>query len=229
LAAVAYQLSHRQIDDLDALRKWLSVLVVPGASLGGARPRANFTEADGSLWIAKFPARDDDRDVGAWEYVTHQMATKAGIDVPEVLNLVFFKQVHSKTKFWQMIGRGTRLCENLYAPDKHKSFFNIFDFCQNFEFFKQNPNIGEGSKADSLDTRLFKMRLNLLNEIDSSNRPKAVGDAEQQEKDLRFETSDLLHGIVSNMTLDNIIVRPQRQYVEKYSVKDIWKKLTLSE
>ena len=73
------------------------------------------------------------------------------------------------------------------------------------------------------------MRLNLLNEIDSSNRPKAVGDAEQQEKDLRVETSELLHGIVSNMTLDNIIVRPQRQYVEKYSVKDIWKRLTLSE
>ena len=152
-----------------------------------------------------------------------------GIDVPEVLNLVFFKQVHSKTKFWQMIGRGTRLCADLYAPNKDKKFFNIFDFCQNFEFFKQNPNIGEGSKADSLDTRLFKMRLNLLTEIDSVNRPKAVGEAAQQETELRAQTSDLLHGIVSNMTLDNIIVRPQRQYVEKYSVKDIWKRMTLSE
>jgi serine/threonine-protein kinase HipA len=82
LEAVAYQLSNRRIDDLDALRKWLAVLVAPGASLGGARPKANFTEADGSLWIGKFPARDDDRDVGAWEYVVHGLATKAGIDVP---------------------------------------------------------------------------------------------------------------------------------------------------
>ena len=82
LEAVAYQLSSRRIDDLDALRKWLTVLVAPGASLGGARPKANFTEADGSLWIGKFPARDDDRDVGAWEYVAHSLAKKAGVDVP---------------------------------------------------------------------------------------------------------------------------------------------------
>ena len=82
LEAVAYQLSSRRIHDLDALRKWLAVLVAPGASLGGARPKANFTEADGTLWIGKFPARDDDRDVGAWEYVVHGLATKAGIDVP---------------------------------------------------------------------------------------------------------------------------------------------------
>ncbi len=95
LEAVAYQLSHRQIDDLDALRKWLSVLVAPGASLGGARPKANFTEKDGSLWIAKFPARDDDRDVGAWEFVTHQMATKAGIDVPEARLLRLNNDFHT--------------------------------------------------------------------------------------------------------------------------------------
>lgn len=82
LEAVAYQLSSRRIDDLDALRKWLSVLVAPGASLGGARPKANFTESDGSLWIGKFPARDDDRDVGAWELLAHSLALKAGVDVP---------------------------------------------------------------------------------------------------------------------------------------------------
>lgn len=82
LEAVAYQLSGRHIDDLDALRKWLTVLVAPGASLGGARPKANFTEADGSLWIGKFPARDDDRDIGAWEHVVHGLAGIAGVDVP---------------------------------------------------------------------------------------------------------------------------------------------------
>lgn len=83
LEAVAYQLSSRRIDDLDALRRWLAVLVAPGASLGGARPKANFTQADGSLWIGKFPARDDDRDVGAWEHVASALARKAGIEVPQ--------------------------------------------------------------------------------------------------------------------------------------------------
>jgi serine/threonine-protein kinase HipA len=83
LEQVAMQLSSRRIDDLDALRRWLAVLVAPGASLGGARPKANFCESDGNLWIGKFPARDDDRDVGAWEYVTHTLAQRAGIDVPK--------------------------------------------------------------------------------------------------------------------------------------------------
>jgi serine/threonine-protein kinase HipA len=82
LEAVAFNLSNRRIDDLDALRKWLAVLVAPGASLGGARPKANFTAADGTLWIGKFPARDDDRDVGAWEYVVNALARRARIDVP---------------------------------------------------------------------------------------------------------------------------------------------------
>jgi len=82
LEAVAWLLSSRRIDDLDALRKWLAVLVAPGASLGGARPKANFTETDGSLWIGKFPAQDDDRDMGAWEYIVHTLAHKADVDVP---------------------------------------------------------------------------------------------------------------------------------------------------
>lgn len=82
LEAVAYELSGRRIDDLQALRRWLAVLVAPGASLGGARPKANFTDVENALWIGKFPARDDDRDVGAWEFVLHGLAQDAGIDVP---------------------------------------------------------------------------------------------------------------------------------------------------
>ena len=82
LEAVALELSQRRIDNLSALRKWLAVLVAPGASLGGARPKANFTEVDGSLWIAKFPSREDERDVGAWEWVVHALALKAQLDVP---------------------------------------------------------------------------------------------------------------------------------------------------
>ena len=66
-----------------------------------------------------------------------------GIDVPEVVNLVFFKPVRSKTKFWQMLGRGTRLCPDLFGPGKDKKDFFIFDFCGNLEFFSQDvPGVG---------------------------------------------------------------------------------------
>jgi serine/threonine-protein kinase HipA len=82
LEAVARDISAKRIDDLEALRQWLKVLVAAGASLGGARPKASFAETNGSLWIAKFPARDDTRDVGAWEAVVQRLAARAGIDVP---------------------------------------------------------------------------------------------------------------------------------------------------
>src|SRR6185436_1328136 len=67
-----------------------------------------------------------------------------GIDVPEVVNLVFFKLVRSKTKFWQMIGRGTRLCPSLFGPGKNKEFFFLFDYCQNLEYFSQELAATEG-------------------------------------------------------------------------------------
>ena len=83
LAAIAKELTRKNINDLDKLRRWLAVLVAPGASLGGARPKANFCDRDGSLWIAKFPAHDDDRDIGAWEAVAWWLARQAGIDMAE--------------------------------------------------------------------------------------------------------------------------------------------------
>lgn len=82
LSEIALQLSRKRIDDLAPLARWLSVLVAPGASLGGARPKANCREIDGSLWIAKFPAADDDRDVGGWEGIAHSLAVSAGVKVP---------------------------------------------------------------------------------------------------------------------------------------------------
>jgi serine/threonine-protein kinase HipA len=83
LESVAYELTRHRIDRLDQLRQWLAVLVAPGASLGGARPKANFSHPDDSLWIAKFPSRDDRRDMAAWETLTHRLAARAGIVVPE--------------------------------------------------------------------------------------------------------------------------------------------------
>jgi len=82
LEIVAREITAKRIDDLKALRQWLKVLVAPGASLGGARPKASFTETNGSLWIAKFPAHDDTRDVGAWEGLAQHLAARVGIEVP---------------------------------------------------------------------------------------------------------------------------------------------------
>src|SRR5215510_10376095 len=79
-----------------------------------------------------------------------------GIDIPEILNLVFFKLVRSKTKFWQMVGRGTRLCEDLFAPGQHKEFFYVLDYCQNLEYFSQDIPGTEGYVAASLGKRLFE-------------------------------------------------------------------------
>ena len=88
-----------------------------------------------------------------------------GIDVPEVANLVFFKPVYSKIKFWQMIGRGTRLCPDLFGPDDGKQDFRVFDFCFNFDFFRENPEGIEGRGIVPLGTRLFRSRVQLLTHV----------------------------------------------------------------
>jgi type I restriction enzyme R subunit len=156
-----------------------------------------------------------------------------GIDVPEVVNLVFFKIVRSKTKFWQMVGRGTRLCKDLFAPGEHKQSFYIFDFCQNLEFFSQNPNVSDGSATEPLSTRLFKGRLLMIAELDSkqANGPRA---GEQPpppygghltDQQLRTDTAALLHQSVAAMNTDNFVVRPQRKYVERFAKSDAWQTL----
>ena len=79
-----------------------------------------------------------------------------GIDVPEVVNLVFFKMVRSKSKFWQMIGRGTRLCPDLFGPGADKEDFFVFDFCGNLEYFSQDLPGSEGrprSRSPSASSR----------------------------------------------------------------------------
>jgi len=94
LADIARELTARRIDDLEQLRRWLAVLVAPGASLGGARPKANFTQSDGTLWIGKFPAMHDNRDAGAWEYVAYRLGQRASLDLPSA-QLVRFGDFHT--------------------------------------------------------------------------------------------------------------------------------------
>jgi type I restriction enzyme R subunit len=148
-----------------------------------------------------------------------------GIDVPEIVNLVFFKRVMSKTKFWQMIGRGTRLSPNLFGPDKHKAFFYVFDYCQNLEFFSQNPETSEGSSGESLNKRLFKLRLELITELDKERLPLSTA-REEPELDLRDATVELLRNEIAAMNVENFIVRPRRELVERFGEPKAWEKLT---
>ena len=141
-----------------------------------------------------------------------------GIDVPEIVNLVFFKIVRSKTKFWQMIGRGTRLRPDLFGPGDDKKFFYVFDYCQNLEFFSQNPDLTEGATGASLSKRLFTARLSLIGELDKCQGQEA-------EKALRDETAGRLHEEVSAMNVDNFIVRPKRRLIETYRESKAWEKI----
>ena len=148
-----------------------------------------------------------------------------GVDIPEVVNLVFFKIVRSKTKFWQMIGRGTRLCPDLFGVGQHKEYFYVFDFCQNFEFFNQNPDLSEGSSGASLSERLFAARVELVGELDR----QAHQDGENPTAILRHDIVAHLRQVVDGMSVENFIVRPKRRVVEKYQAADIWAKLGLDE
>ena len=141
-----------------------------------------------------------------------------GIDVPEVLNLVFFKKVMSKAKFWQMIGRGTRLCPGLLdGEDKNK--FYIFDFCGNFEFFR----IGNGKPTANqmaLQGAIFNLKSQIIFKL----------------QDIAYQTEDLIafrKSLVSEMVTkvcelnrENFAVKQHLKYVELYANEENYVSLT---
>lgn len=142
-----------------------------------------------------------------------------GIDVPEVVNLVFFKPVYSKIKFWQMIGRGTRLCPELYGPEDDKTDFRIFDFCYNFDFFQENPDGIESGATPSIATRLFQARVQLLGQLQQTQDvdPDAV---------VSGHLTEALHGEVNAMNTENFIVRMKQQAVERFKDMEAWTRLS---
>lgn len=145
-----------------------------------------------------------------------------GIDVPEVVNLVFFKPVRSKTKFWQMVGRGTRLCKDLFGPGKDKKNFRIFDVCGNLEFFNQRAETPTAGTAQGLSERIFGLRVDLIGELDQAAKPN------DRLASLRTATAMLLREQVAAMPLENFLVRAQRRLVEKYSDPGVWEELDLT-
>ena len=141
-----------------------------------------------------------------------------GIDVPEVLNLVFFKKVMSKAKFWQMIGRGTRLCPTL-LDGKDKEKFYIFDFCGNFEFFRMNKGRPTANMM-ALQGAIFHLKSQIVFKL----------------QDLAYQTTDLIAfrkalvdemvSKVKELNKENFAVRQHLKYVELYANPDNYQTLT---
>jgi type I restriction enzyme, R subunit len=138
-----------------------------------------------------------------------------GIDVPEVANLVFFKPVYSRIKFWQMIGRGTRLCPDLFGPGIDKKDFRIFDFCYNFDFFRMNPDGIERGGGMPLGARLFRARVELLGH---TLRTPALDPDDK----VRTPTTNLLHAEVAAMNAENFIVRMHLEPVLRFQDRSAW-------
>ena len=144
-----------------------------------------------------------------------------GIDVPEVVNLVFFKKVMSYAKFWQMIGRGTRLCPGL-IDGVDKSKFYIFDFCGNFDFFRINK--GKATTNDtSIQSAIFSLKFEIAYRLQ---------DMDYQTEELiafRKRLVEEMVGKVAELPRDNFAIRQHLKYVEMYSLEEGYKALTFED
>ncbi|CAK3967562.1 type I restriction enzyme, R subunit [Vibrio crassostreae] len=149
-----------------------------------------------------------------------------GIDVPEVVNLVFFKVIRSKVKFTQMIGRGTRLCKDLFGPNDDKKTFKVFDYCQNFEYFDANPEGIAVGVAKPVTQQVFEKRVLLSTLLNNQLNNEEFREQNPEDCELYTELNryqlDMLHHLVSGMNLDNFIVRPKRQAVEPFLEREHW-------
>jgi type I restriction enzyme R subunit len=131
-----------------------------------------------------------------------------------------------------MLGRGTRLCPDLFGPGRNKEFFFVFDYCQNLEYFSQDMEAADGVMSEPLGKRLFNARLELIGELDRRLGQDNHGGLREDlarphghprsEADVRALVADMLQQEVAAMNLDNFVVRPRRRIVEKYAKPDAW-------
>ena len=147
-----------------------------------------------------------------------------GIDIPEILNLVFFKKVRSYSKFWQMIGRGTRLCPNLLGEGIDKERFLIFDFCNNFEFFRVNKNGAENGIQMSLSEKIYNTRSQICRELQA---PAYTTDDDYVT--YREDTVGDLLELVIELNDESFAVRRHLRYVEAYRRRLTWQNLETRE
>lgn len=141
-----------------------------------------------------------------------------GIDAPRVLNLVFFKMVKSKAKFWQMIGRGTRLCPDVYGPGQPKTAFLIFDAAKNFEFFQVPENGEEAPNIKPISQLIFETRLSVANLQLKSD--------EADNHELGKNHLDILHKQIKNLDRSRFQVNMKMEYVDRFSDRVRWDNLS---
>ncbi|WP_417371481.1 DEAD/DEAH box helicase family protein [Gelidibacter japonicus] len=146
-----------------------------------------------------------------------------GIDAPSCVNLVFYKPVKSYTKFWQMIGRGSRLRPDLFGVGQDKTHFLIFDLCQNFEFFQENPEGIETNSQKSLTEILFSIRLRLAEYLKSDQ----FNDDETLQN-FKVELVDGLHQDIAVLDLDRFDVKMKLEIVHEFGNdnREIWNHLS---
>ena len=143
-----------------------------------------------------------------------------GIDVPSILNLVFFKPVKSKVKFVQMIGRGTRLYKDLFGQGRDKTHFLIFDYCDNFNYFNEHENPPETTSVQlSITQRLFNLRLALLCELQSITHQEI-----EFNRAYYLKLKDELFADVAKIKRNSyrLQVREEMRFVDKYADIDTW-------
>ena len=140
-----------------------------------------------------------------------------GVDVPEILNLVFFKPVKSKIKFWQMIGRGTRLCKDLFGVGQDKKEFYIFDYCKNFEFFSENPKGIETNSQISLTERIYGYKLDLIVELQNIKYQN-----DEKFKAYREELIEEFVEEINKLNKDSFLVKSKLHYIEQFSKRENW-------
>ncbi|MDO8952402.1 MAG: type I restriction-modification enzyme R subunit C-terminal domain-containing protein, partial [Draconibacterium sp.] len=131
----------------------------------------------------------------------------------------FFKPVKSAAKFWQMIGRGTRLCPNLFAPGKDKTHFLIFDFCENFEFFNEFPEGMVPTVPRSLSQQLFEAKLEIAMVIRSN------GESNEEEQNLANNYINELHKTIAALDQQRFVVRKELRLVNEYTSRDRWENM----
>ena len=144
-----------------------------------------------------------------------------GIDAVRVLNLVFFKSVKSYSKFWQMIGRGTRLCPDLFGTGQDKEHFLIFDTCANFEFFEVNANGTDSAVFKPVTQQIFESRVNLSRLL--------TADKSDDNLELANKLLDIVHKDVCQLDKNRYQVKMQLRYVDEFSNRDRWNKLDSSD
>ena len=144
-----------------------------------------------------------------------------GIDVPEILNLVFFKPVRSRIKFIQMIGRGTRPCKNVFAPGKDKTEFRILDYCENFKFFGHQKNEVEVEKSLSVSQQAFAVRVGILVELQKAENRKYLFN-KNYHVELQKELLAQVLGLKDDAHSCRIQVREMMPHIDRYCTPESW-------